>query len=523
MIGDSTMADKKTDGGNPERGWGHMWPSFFTAKIKIENNAQNGRSSKSFIEEGRWQKVVDRIQPGDFLFIQFGHNDSKPDTERYTDPHTTYKANLHRFIKEAKEKGGIPVLFTSIVRRNFNENGLLIDTHGDYLSAAKAVAQEADIVLIDLNERTHAWIQALGPEQSKAMFMWVEPGTLPCCPEGKKDDTHLNIAGARQVALFALEELVKYYPKLAPFITHYDFVVAQDGSGDFFTIQEAINAVPDFRKSGRTTIRIRTGIYKEKLIVPECKINVTLIGEEGTVLTYDDYASKLNRFGEEKSTSGSAGCYIYAPDFIAENITFQNTSGPVGQAVAILVKGDRAAFRHCRFLGFQDTLYTYGTGRQYYEECYIEGSVDFIFGGATAVFNHCVIHSLANGYITAPSTPEGKKHGYVFLDCRLTAAQGVKKVYLSRPWRPFAKAVFIHCELDSHIVPEGWHNWNKPEAEKTIFYAEFKNSGKGADYSRRVRFSKQLKHIKGYSVSEILGGEDGWNPLADSIFAGKKN
>lgn len=141
---------------------------------------------------------------------------------------------------------------------------------------------------------------------------------------------------------------------------HYDFVVAKDGSGDFTTVQEAINAVPDFRKANRTNILIKKGNYKEKLIIPECKINLTLTGEDGAVITYDDYASKPNRFGEEKSTSGSASCYIYAPDFVAENITFENTAGAVGQAVACFVSGDRATFRKCRFLGHQDTLYTYG-------------------------------------------------------------------------------------------------------------------------------------------------------------------
>ena len=171
-------------------------------------------------------------------------------------------------------------------------------------------------------------------------------------------------------------------------------MVAQDGSGDFFTVQEAINAVPDFRKNVRTTILVRKGVYKEKLIVPESKINISLIGQEGAVISYDDYANKQNLFGENKGTSGSSSCYIYAPDFYVENITFENTSGPVGQAVACFVSADRAYFKNCRFLGFQDTLYTYGKGvRQYYEDCYIEGTVDFIFGWSTAVFNRCHIHS----------------------------------------------------------------------------------------------------------------------------------
>lgn len=295
---------------------------------------------------------------------------------------------------------------------------------------------------------------------------------------------------------------------------HYDFTVAQDGSGDFTTVQEAINAVPDFRKANRTTILIRKGNYKEKVIIPECKINLSLIGEDGAVITYDDYASKLNRFGEEKSTSGSASCYIYAPDFIAENLTFENSAGPVGQAVACFVSGDRAIFRKCRFLGNQDTLYTYGyPTRQYYEDCYIEGTVDFIFGKATAVFNRCDIHSRGKGYVTAPATPEDSRYGYVFHDCRLTAAEGVENVPLSRPWRPYAQAVFINCELGKHISPAGWDNWGKASNEQTVNYAEYNSKGSGANPTARAPYSRQLTDPTPYAISTVLAGNDGWNPL----------
>lgn len=295
---------------------------------------------------------------------------------------------------------------------------------------------------------------------------------------------------------------------------HYDFTVAQDGSGDFTTVQEAINAVPDFRKANRTTILIRKGNYKEKVIIPECKINLSLIGEDGAVITYDDYASKLNRFGEEKSTSGSASCYIYAPDFIAENITFENSAGPVGQAVACFVSGDRAIFRKCHFLGNQDTLYTYGyPTRQYYEDCYIEGTVDFIFGKATAVFNRCDIHSRGKGYVTAPATPEDSRYGYVFHDCRLTAAEGVENVSLSRPWRPYAQAVFINCELGKHISPAGWDNWGKASNEQTVNYAEYNSKGPGANPTARAPYSRQLTDPTPYAITTVLAGNDGWNPL----------
>jgi pectinesterase len=247
--------------------------------------------------------------------------------------------------------------------------------------------------------------------------------------------------------------------------------------------------------------------------VPESKINISLIGETGAVITNDDYANKKNAFGESMGTSGSSSIYIYAPDFYAENITFRNSSGPVGQAVACFVSGDRAFFKNCRFLGFQDTLYTYDAdSRQYYEDCYIEGTVDFIFGWSTAVFNRCHIHSIGNGYVTAPATLADTKYGYVFYDCTLTAADGVDKVYLSRPWRPNAKAVYIRCNLGKHIVPAGWNNWNKKEAEKTVTYAEYQSTGEGASASTRAKFSKQLKSLKGYEIGDVLGGNDGWNP-----------
>jgi pectinesterase len=296
----------------------------------------------------------------------------------------------------------------------------------------------------------------------------------------------------------------------------YHYVVAADGSGDFTTVQEAINAVPDYRKAGPTRILIKKGVYKEKIVIPGSKTGVNLVGEDGVVLTYDDFADKLNVFGEKMGTSGSGSIYIFGSDFSAENITFENSSGPVGQAVACHVAADRAVFRRCRFLGFQDTLYTFGEGtRQYYEDCYIEGTVDFIFGKATAVFNHCEIHSKrSGGYLTAPATPQGCKYGYVFNNCRLTAAPNVAagSVWLSRPWRPYAKAVFIRCDMGKHIRPEGWNNWGNPDNESTAFYAEYQSYGEGAS-TNRAGWSHQLSDAGDYEVAVVLQGKDQWNPL----------
>lgn len=542
-IGDSTMANKKLEGGNPERGWGQMLSRYFTDDITIDNHAVNGRSSKSFINEGRWDAVLSKIQKGDYVFIQFGHNDEKDDPNRHTDPGTTFDANLKKFVEDTRAKGGIPVLFNSIVRRNFGKadgnavanaikqddirNGIdskapkdsieegatLIDTHGAYLISPKNVAKELNVTFIDLNSLTHKLVEGMGPQKSKELYLWVEPKTVPALPNGREDNTHLNVHGASVIAEMAVKAVTEAIPELQQYVCHYDLVVAQDGSGDFFTVQEAINAVPDYRKNARTTILIKEGSYKEKVIIPASKNAVSLIGQGEVKITYDDYASKPNIFGENKGTSGSSSCYIYAPDFYAENITFENTSGPVGQAVACFVSADRAYFKKCRFLGFQDTLYTYGKGcRQYYDECYIEGTVDFIFGWSTAVFNRCHIHSIGNGYITAPSTDKGQKYGYVFYNCEITANSDVDKVYLSRPWRPYAQAVFIQCNMGKHILPEGWDNWRNKNNEKTVFYAEYKSKGEGANPGKRVAYSKQLKNTDSYSIEEVLSGNDGWNP-----------
>lgn len=534
MIGDSTMANKSLDAGNQERGWGHVLGGYFTEDVRVENHAVNGRSSKSFIDEGRWDAVVNKIRPGDYVFIQFGHNDEKADPKRHTAPGTTFDENLRKFVRETRAKGGIPVLFNSIVRRNFGANpqavaaddvrseqsddivegDTLVDTHGKYLDSPRNVAREMGVTFIDLNKATKELVESMGVEGSKELFMWIPKGVSPACPKGRQDNTHLNVYGARKVAKLAVQAIEKQIPELGKYVRYYDFVVAKDGSGDFFTVQEAINAVPDFRKNKRTTILVRKGEYKERVIIPECKINVSLIGEEGAVITDDNYASKKNIFGDEMSTSGSSTVYIYAPDFYAEHITFANTAGRVGQAVACFIDGDRAYFKNCRFLGNQDTLYTYGKeSRQYYEGCYIEGTVDFIFGWSTAVFKDCEIHSLGDGYVTAPSTDQGKAYGYVFWNCRLTAADEAGKVYLSRPWRPYAQAVYIQCEMGKHIVPEGWNNWGKASNEQTVYYAEYQSTGEGANPTARVKYSHQLADISKYQPEQVLAGNDGWNPI----------
>jgi pectinesterase len=228
-------------------------------------------------------------------------------------------------------------------------------------------------------------------------------------------------------------------------------IVAQDGSGNYRTIQEAVNSVRDLGQA-RVTITIKKGIYREKLVIPSWKTAITLAGEdaEQTIITGDDFSGKpvpsgKDALGLEKfSTYTSYTVLVKGNDVVIENLTIRNTAGRVGQAVALHVEGDRVVVRKCRILGNQDTLYTATEGsRQYYRDCYIEGTTDFIFGEATCVFQNCVINSLTNSYITASAQRKDQQYGYVFFDCELTAAPGTDKVFLGRPWRPYAKTVFI--------------------------------------------------------------------------------
>lgn len=218
MIGDSTMANKE-EKAKPETGWGEVLQAFFdSSKITVSNHARNGRSSKSFRNEGLWQPVYDNIKKGDYVIIQFGHNDEKDDSARHTDPNTTYRANLIRYIKETKEKGGIPILCTPIVRRKFNDQGHLTETHGNYPDAARKVARDQRVTLIDLEHLTREMITNLGPDESKKLFLYTEPGQYANRPDGVKDDTHLNNEGALKVAGLAVESLKKQRQPLAKFL-----------------------------------------------------------------------------------------------------------------------------------------------------------------------------------------------------------------------------------------------------------------------------------------------------------------
>jgi pectinesterase len=299
---------------------------------------------------------------------------------------------------------------------------------------------------------------------------------------------------------------ILYFSSQSLMAVNYDFVVAQDNSGNFTSIQKAIDACKAFPDT-RVSIFVKNGIYKEKLQVPSCNSQLSIIGEstDKTIITYDDFFDKINR--GRNSTFYTYTLLIEANDFRLENITVENSAGPVGQAVALHCEGDRCVFSNCRFLGNQDTVYATGRfSRMLFTNCHIEGTTDYIFGEATAVFERCTIHSKSDSYITAASTPEGKPFGFVFLNCKLTASEDVKKVYLGRPWRIYAKVAFLNCEMGDFICPEGWHNWSKPESEKLVVYAEYKNSGPGAQTTQRVAWSGKLNEneILKYHKEEIF-------------------
>ncbi|GAE83888.1 pectinesterase family protein [Bacteroides reticulotermitis] len=288
-------------------------------------------------------------------------------------------------------------------------------------------------------------------------------------------------------------------------------VVARDGTAKYRTVQEAVESVRAFMDY-TVTIYIKKGVYKEKVVIPSWVKNVELVGEnaENTIITYDDHAN-INKMGTFRTYTVK----VEGNAITFKNLTIENNAAPLGQAVALHTEGDQLTFINCRFLGNQDTIYTGAEKtRLLFTGCYIEGTTDFIFGPATALFENCEIYSKRDSYITAASTPKVAEYGYVFKNCKLTASSDVKKVYLGRPWRPYAATVFLNCEFGKHIRIEGWHNWGNPENEKTARYAEYGNTGEGANIEGRVKWSKQLtkKDAGQYTLQNIFKEGSVWIP-----------
>ena len=306
-------------------------------------------------------------------------------------------------------------------------------------------------------------------------------------------------------------------------------VVAADGSGDVRTVQEAFAAVPG-NSPERTLIRIQPGTYDGQKILARDKRKVTLQGEDAatTILTWHVNTNEEQPPGTDLRYKGTA-LVVLADGFRADRLTFRNTSGDHGQALALRIDGDRAVVTDSRLLGWQDTVML-NNGRHYFRDTYLEGRVDFIYGSATAVFERCEIRSKNGGYVTAASTPPERAYGFVFIDSQLTGdpapwvdpsgkiptkvSTGVPRAYLGRPWRPHGSVTFVNTGMGAHIHPAGWNNWGNPANEQTARYAEYNSRGPGANPAARVGWSRQLDASAGaqLSAAAILAGTDGWRP-----------
>lgn len=327
-----------------------------------------------------------------------------------------------------------------------------------------------------------------------------------------------HISSLKHFAVFALMILA------STSLAQTNLFVAANGNAQFKSVQAAIMAVPSGSREHPVIIHIAPGTYKELIYIQREKTFFRLVGENptNTILTFDLYAGITNAEGKPIGTFKTPSTTIDADDFSAENLTFENSAGPIGQALAIRVDGDRAAFRNCRFLGWQDTILL-NRGRQYFENCYIQGHVDFIFGAATAWFERCRIHCLRSGYITAASTPADSPFGFVFSNCKIDGEPGVK-TFLGRPWRLYASTIYLNCEMSDVVRPEGWNDWKKPEAHQTARYAEYKSTGQGANPDARPDWTKQLTkdEARKITVESVLGGLDGWDPDLTQSFSANR-
>ena len=515
LVGDSTVTDSA--------GWGLGFQQFLTDQIECTNLSRGGRSSMSFIKEGRWAEAL--ALKADYYLIQFGHNDEPGKPGRSTEL-DEFRRYMNQYVDEARAINAQPVLVTCLVRRQWDKdddhkiNSSLIPR----VEIIRQIAAEKKVPLVELHDRSKELCEKLGREGCYAFSPKKEGGVY--------DGTHLDAKGSLIFAHLVVDELRKAVPALSTNLltepkasviaareASYDAVVSFDGSGTHTTVQAAIDSVPANR-STPFAILIKPGVYKEHILIPSDKPFISLHGEPGelkaTVITLDTNVGTLAANGKKITTRESATVFVQAANFSAENISFENTTTLQQhiQALAMYVEADRAIFKNCRFLGWQDTL-RLDSGRQYLKNCYIEGHVDFIYASGTAVFDHCEIHCKADGYITAASTSAENKFGFVFLDCRVTAApEVIKGVYLARPWREFSATAFLRTELPAKVYPQGWHNWDKPEREKTVRYAEYKNTGPGAAPEKRVPWSRQLSDEEAatYTVENILRGNDAWSP-----------
>jgi pectinesterase len=525
LVGDSTVQDSS--------GWGLGFRQFLdTNEVELINIARGGRSSMSFMREGRWTNAL--ALKGDYYLIQFGHNNEPGKPGRSTDM-ATFISNMTQYVDDALAIGAKPILVTPLTRRQWDKEnpGKIKSSLAPYAEEVRKIAAAKNVPLVDLQARSIELCESLGREKCYE-FSPVKTvnGT------NTFDGTHLKPNGSVMFARLVVDELRKNAPELASVLrdnpinanpVFYNAVIYEDGSGTQTNLQDAIAAAPD-NGTNTFSILIKPGTYQGQIIVPKTKKHIQFVGEEAqnAILTYS-----LNQ-NESPSPDGrpiynNAGTVILGDDFHAENITFQNTSGDHGQALALRADGDREIFSHCRFLGWQDTLLV-NDGRDYFTNCCIEGRVDFIYGSATVVFDRCEIHSKNGGHVTAANTPKEKPFGFVFINCRLTGdpqpwispagipanTNSPPKADLGRPWRPYASVTYMNCEMGDHIKPEGWNNWRNSTNELTARYAEYNSTGPGANPDNRFKWTRQLTKEEAVkiTVESVLGGSDGWNPAS---------
>ncbi len=529
LIGDSTMTDSA--------GWGLGFKQFLDPdKVELINASQGGRSSLSFMREGRWTNAL--ALKADYYLIQFGHNNQPGKPGRSTDM-PTFIANMKQYVDDARAIGATPILVTPLTRRQWDKEnpGKIKSTLEPYAQDVRDIAVEKNVLLVDLHARSIALCESLGPKKC----LEFSPTKKDTNGVVVFDGTHLNSKGHVLMARLVVEELRKVVPALAPVLlaepinanpvareARFDAVVSADGSGTHTTIQAALAAAPD-NGTNWFNILVKPGVYQGQFMIPKSKTHVRIVGEEmaNTILTWP---FNVNEPQPGLTYQFNPGMVVAADDFSAENLTIQNTSGDHGQALALRVDADRAVFTHCRLLGWQDTLLV-NNGRQYFTNCYIEGRVDFIYGSGTAVFDHCEIHSKNGGHITAASTPPDHPFGFIFSNCKLTgdstpwvnptnttASTSSKNglADLGRPWRPYASVAYLNCWMDDHIKPAGWNNWGKVTNEMTARYSEYASTGPGANPSARVKWAHQLTDTEAsaLTVENILRGSDNWQPAA---------
>lgn len=558
VVGDSTSSAYQHSE-RPRAGWGQALPLLLGPQAQVLDYAWSGASSKSYADADRLDEVADALQPGDYLLISFGHNDEKvEDPARGTDPQTTFKEYLRKYLDAAAGAGATAVLVTSVERRRFSPLGIAQDTHGAYPQAVRELAAATGTPLVDLTVSSKELWQQLGPEGTKSHFLYVSPGQYPQYPNGVADNTHFQAAGALAVARLVASGLQAqqivppgwfqnldatpdplagiYWPSERPVDKP---AVLEVGPGrQYGTVQAAVDAAPE-NSTRRTEIRITPGTYRELIRVPANKPRVSFVGlgqvPEDVVLVYNNASGTAKPDGTGLyGTGGSASVRIDGPDFIARNLTFSNDFDEAAnqdmknrQAVALFLAGDRAVLHNVRCLGNQDTLLVDSPARgvqarSYFADSYIEGDVDFIFGRGTAVFSGCEIRSLDrgsdsnNGYVSAGSVNIQIKHGYLFTQCRFVSGAAPASVHLGRPWHPsgdpdaFAQVLVRDSWLGPHISGAPWTDMSGFSWREARFH-ELNNNGPGARITPdRPQLDPAL--ADDFTTGAYLHGTDAWAP-----------